>query len=258
VKTKARLKLEKAKSKSTSTFHDPIRLYDRPIYFDVWFLVGLILTVPDILTAILITIKADFQWDVADSSISGFAFLLGQTIVLFGLGSVLPVFIRRSMRRGKLKAAPMRTEPGFYQDPIRKNSQRYWDGTSWTAELRAPYKREVARTVVLCTTFFALSLLLALGPAVKGLATQTLMHAYGQSTGLAQQIALSEPLSADYALYATAYADVAEAFQALAQEIQACASAQSACARGAVEAADEQLVSAIQALPVVAAPEPAQ
>lgn len=189
MKAKTRAKLAKNHAKATGTFADPIRLYDRPIWFDVWFLVGLILTVPDILIGALILFKADFSWDLASRSVSGYLFLLGQTIVLFGLGSVLPVFIRRSMRRGRLSIRPSKQEPGFYADPVRKNSQRYWDGSAWTDELRAPYKREVGRTLFLCGVFFALSLLLGLGSAMKGLNAEKVKQAYDVSSVLALQLA---------------------------------------------------------------------
>lgn len=194
MKAKTREKLAKSRAAETSTFQDPIRLYDRPIWFDVWFLVGLILTVPDILVGILTLLKADFSWELANASISGYLFLSGylclvvQAIIFFALGSVMPVFIRRSMRLGKLTVAPVRLEPGFYEDPIRKSSQRYWDGTAWTAELRAPYKREPGRMLFLCGVFFLLSLLLGLGAAVKALNAEKVKQSYEASTSLVLQL----------------------------------------------------------------------
>ncbi len=215
MKAKTREKLAKSRAKDGGTFQDPIRLYDRPIYFDVWFLVGIMLTLPDILIGILIFFKADFSWDLANRSISGYLFLLGQTVVLFTLGSVVPVFIRRSMRRGKLSVRPIKTVPGFYADPIRKNSQRYWNGDGWTDELRAPYKREVGRTLFLCGVFFAISLLLGLGSAMKGFNAEKVKQPYEASTGLALQLsntgtALTTPESAvsSASAFASASADL--------------------------------------------------
>ncbi|MDO9485504.1 MAG: DUF2510 domain-containing protein [Actinomycetota bacterium] len=187
MKAKTRAKLEKSRADQTGTFQDPIRLYDRPIWFDVWFIVGLMLTIPDILVAILITVRAEFDFDIAGRAISGYAFLLVLTILKFGLGSLMPVFIRRSMRRGKLKVEPLKLEPGFYQDPIRKGSQRFWDGTAWTDELRAPYKREPGRMLFLCGVGFLLSLLIGLGFSVKTFNAVKVQHSYEAGSSLVQQ-----------------------------------------------------------------------
>ncbi|MFA7323377.1 MAG: DUF2510 domain-containing protein [Candidatus Nanopelagicales bacterium] len=182
--------------KSGSTYFDPMRLYDRPIWLDVWFIVGIILTVPNFLVATLVLVRAEFSWDLADRSISGFGFLVGQTVVLFAIGSLVPVFIRRSIRRGKLSVAPMRPDPGFYADPIRKSSQRYWNGTDWTSELRQPYKREAARMLFLCGVFFGISLLLGMGSAMKGLAGERLKQAYDDSVSLTDQLGRQAALGA--------------------------------------------------------------
>ncbi|MDO8732454.1 MAG: DUF2510 domain-containing protein [Actinomycetota bacterium] len=192
MKAKARAKLEKNRASNSETFQDPIRLYGRPIWFDVWFIVGLMLTVPDVLVGVLVLLKADFDWSLANATISGVFFsgylsLAAEILVKFALGSLLPVFIRRSTRRGKLKVMPARLEPGFYADPIRKNSQRYWDGSKWTAELRAPYKREPGRMLFLCGVFFLLSLLIGLGFAVKTLNAVKVEHSYEASSTLAAQ-----------------------------------------------------------------------
>jgi len=192
VKAKTKEKLAKNRAKASGTFQDPIRLYDRPIWFDVWFIVGLMLTVPDILVGALVLLKADFSWELANASISGIFFsgylsLLVEIIAKFALGSLLPVFIRRSMRRGKLDTRPVRVEPGFYEDPIRKGSQRYWDGTGWTSELRAPYKREPGRMLFLCGVFFLLSLLIGLGFAMKTINAVKVEHSYEAGSALASQ-----------------------------------------------------------------------
>ncbi|MDP2288335.1 MAG: DUF2510 domain-containing protein [Actinomycetota bacterium] len=195
MKAKTKAKLEKNRAKASGTAQDPIRLYDRPIWFDVWFIVGLMLATPDVIVAILITFRADFDFDIAGRAISGYLLLLILTILKFGLGSLMPVFIRRSMRRGKLKAAPIRLEPGFYEDPIRKGSQRYWDGTAWTAELRAPYKREPGRMLFLCGVGFLLSLLIGLGFSVKTFNAVKVQLSYQSSTSLVQQFS-NESLTA--------------------------------------------------------------
>jgi hypothetical protein len=197
VKAKTRAKLEKSRATQTGSVQDPIRLYDRPIWSDVWFIVGLMLTVPDVLVGLLVLLKSDFSWSLANASISGIFFtgylsLLAEIIVKFALGSLLPVFIRRSMRRGKLTIAPKRLEPGFSEDPIRKGSQRYWDGTEWTAELRAPYKRQPGRMLFLCGVFFLLSLLIGLGFAVKTMNSVKVEHSYEASSALATQLSDTE------------------------------------------------------------------
>lgn len=193
MKAKTKAKLEKNRAKASGTVQDPIRLYDRPIWTDVWFIVGIMLTVPDILVGVLVLLKADFSWELANASISGIFFsgylsLALEIIAKFALGSLLPVFIRRSMRRGKLNTTPVRIEPGFYEDPIRKGSQRFWDGTRWTAELRAPYKREPGRMLFLCGVFFLLSLLIGLGFAVKTFNAVKVEHSYEVSSTLASQL----------------------------------------------------------------------
>lgn len=299
MKAKTRAKLEKDKARSAGTYQDPIRLYERPIWFDVWFIVGLILTVPDLLVGVLTLVKADFSWELANASISGYFILNGylslvvQALVFFALGSLLPVFIRRSSRRGKLEIPPARQEPGFYEDPIRKQSQRYWDGTAWTAELRAPFKREPGRMLFLCGAFFLISLLLGLGASVKALSTQALKQSYAQSAGLAGQLATS-PLTAeqlialapqvaaadaglskavadfpakegeqtmveeirlhDYAGYAAAFGQLADRLASAVQEIASCGSPDTACATAATRTASQELAAGAQGLPVVAGP----
>jgi membrane protein implicated in regulation of membrane protease activity len=292
VKAKTRAKLAKGRAAETGTFQDPIRLYERPIWFDVWFIVGLMLTVPDILVGILVLLKAG-SWELANASISGlffsgYLYLSVEIIAKFSLGSLLPVFIRRSMRRGKLKVAPMRLDPGFYEDPIRKGSQRFWDGTAWTAELRAPYKRQPGRMLFLCGVFFLLSLLIGLGFAVKTLSAVKVQRSYEASTSLVVQLGTLSPeavveqgpmfaeasstLNAAVAAYprkdgeatevdgidlvlyesfATAFASLADQVQGLAGQIQACESADSACASAAVKSASPTITSAAAALPPV-------
>jgi len=297
MKAKTRAKLEKDKARSAGTYQDPIRLYERPIWFDVWFIVGLILTVPDLLVGVLTLVKADFSWELANASISGYFILNGylslvvQAVVFFALGSLLPVFIRRSSRRGKLEIPPARLEPGFYEDPIRKQSQRYWDGTAWTAELRAPFKREPGRMLFLCGAFFLISLLLGLGASVKALSTQTLKQSYAQSVGLAGQLAGTSPLTVeqlvdlapqvaaadaslskavadfpakegeqtmveeirlhDYASYAAAFDQLADRLASAVQEIASCGSPDTACATAATRAASLALAAGARGLPVV-------
>ena len=194
VKAKTRAKLEKSRSKTTGTVSDPIRLYDKPFWFDIWFLVGVMLVVPDFLIAIFMLVKSEFSFQLAGASITGYLglrgypYLLVQTLVFVLLGSIMPVFIRRSIRRGKLAGAPSRKDPGFYADPIRKNSQRFWDGTQWTDELRAPYKRETGRKVFLCGVFFLLSLLTGLGSEVKAFNAEKVKQSYEASASLAAQL----------------------------------------------------------------------
>ena len=194
VKAKTRAKLEKSRSKTSGTVRDPIRLYDKPFWFDIWFLVGVMLVVPDFLIAIFMLVKSGFSFQLAGASITGYLglrgypYLLVQTLVFVVLGSILPVFIRRSIRRGKLAVAPSRKEPGFYADPIRKNSQRFWDGSAWTDELRAPYKRETGRKVFLCGVFFLLSLLTGLGSEVKAFNAEKVKQSYEASSSLATQL----------------------------------------------------------------------
>ncbi len=291
MKAKTKAKLEKNRAKASGTAQDPIRLYDKPIWFDVWFIVGLMLTIPDILVAILITLKADFDFDIAGAAISGYLLLLVLTVLKFGLGSLMPVFIRRSMRRGKLKSAPLRLEPGFYEDPIRKNSQRYWDGTQWTDELRAPYKREPGRMLFLCGVGFLLSLLIGLGFSVKTFNAVKVQHAYQASAALASQAADPADQRADavsasasafaeastnlttavdgypkkegeateiegidlvvYQSYAAAFASLADQVTSLAAQIQACPTVEGPCSSAALKSASAGISKAVEQLPVV-------
>lgn len=202
-----------------STYYDPMRLYDRPAWRDVWFVVGLILTVPDLLVALLVLLRADFDWSLAGSAIGGWWFLLGRTVALFIAGSLVPVLIRRSIRRGKLSVPPVRLEPGFYADPIRKNSQRYWDGSDWTAELRAPYKRETARMLFLCSIFFGISLLLGLGLAMRGLAGDRVAQAYGQAAAATSNLGDGLRAAAASGTVPAELAGLAQTLPAIADEL---------------------------------------
>jgi len=292
VKAKTKAKLERNRAKASGAVQDPLRLYDRPIWFDVWFIVGLMLTVPDVLVGVFVLLKSG-SFELANASISGifstgYAPFLTETIAKFALGSVLPVFIRRSLRRGKLKVPPMRLEPGFYEDPIRKNSQRYWDGSAWTAELRAPYKREPGRMLVLCGAGLLISLLIGLGFAVKTLNSVKVQQSFAASSSLVAQLGslspdallVQGPSFADasatlskavegyprkdgeatevdgidlvtYESYATAFAGLADQVAAVAAQIQACPASDSPCASAAVESARAGIEAAVQQLPVV-------
>lgn len=212
--------LVSTEAKPRSTYADPMRLYDRPAWRDVWCIVGLILTVPDLIVALLVVLRADFAWGLAGSALGGWWFLLGRTIGLFLVGSLVPVLIRRSIRRGKLSVKPVRTEPGFYADPIRKNSQRYWDGTQWTAELRQPYKRETGRMIFLCSIFFAISLLLSLGFSMRTLAGERVAQAYSEA-GTALTV-LDEGLQAAAAggTVPTSLVDAAQQLPAVARDLE--------------------------------------
>jgi len=159
----------KTKRATQPVYEDPNRLYEQPLWADLWFIVGFVLVVPDVLVFVLMLFKSSFSLELTGQAIGGYPFFLGRTVTLALLGSFLPVLIRRSSRTERLRLKPPRIDPGFYQDPVHKGVQRFWDGQTWTTKVKARRKKDVPRMVFMAGVFFAISLLLGLGAATKAL-----------------------------------------------------------------------------------------
>lgn len=159
----------KTKRGAKPLYDDPNRLYEQPIWADLWFIVGFVLVVPDLIVFLTMLLQSGFSLELTGHAIGGYPFFVGRTLALAFLGSVLPVLIRRSSRRGRLELAPQRIEPGFQQDPVHKGVQRFWDGEKWTSEVKVRRKKDVPRMLFLAGVFFAVSLLLGMGAATKAL-----------------------------------------------------------------------------------------
>jgi len=159
----------KTKRMAQPVYDDPNRLYEQPLWADLWFIVGFVLVVPDVLVFVLMLVKSSFSVELTGHAIGGYPFFMGRTVTLAFLGSVLPVLIRRSSRRERLRLRPARIEPGFYQDPVHKGVQRLWDGQEWTTEVKAGRRKDVPRMVFMAGVFFVISLLLGLGASTKAL-----------------------------------------------------------------------------------------
>ncbi len=164
-----RLSAVKTKNRAQPVYDDPNQLYETPLWSDLWFIVGVVLVVPDVLVFLAMMVQSGFSLELTGHAIGGYPFFAGRTLILAFLGSVLPVLIRRSSLRGRLELAPQRSEPGFQQDPVHKGVQRFWDGEKWTTEVKARRKKDVPRTLFLAGVFFAVSLLVGMGAATKAL-----------------------------------------------------------------------------------------
>lgn len=164
-----RLTAVKTKRGTQPVYDDPNRLYEQPIWTDLWFIIGFVLVVPDVLVFLTMLVKSGFSLSLTGHAIGGYPFFIGRTVALAFLGSVLPVLIRRSSRRERFRLAPARIEPGFQQDPVHKGVQRLWDGEKWTIEVKARRKKDVPRVIFISGVFFAISLLLGMGFATKAL-----------------------------------------------------------------------------------------
>lgn len=162
--TQAALPLAKA-------IEDPIRLYSKPFWFDGWFITPLVLIAPGFVAFAYECIVAAGSNGYIAIDAGSILDILIQTIVVVTIFSLIPASIRYFNMKGKLRTHPDRNEPDFYQDPIRIGNQRFWNGTSWTALIRFPRKRSLAKIIVIASALAIISLIANLARVTNEIST---------------------------------------------------------------------------------------